>query len=96
MPHSMEGIPMETLQKELAEIKSEQKLQNSRISVLERVSDKHDTKISALDEKLNKIEENTTWIKRAIIGGIITLSVSVLGATVIAAVNGVFQNIFTK
>lgn len=31
-----------------------------------------DQQIMTLNEKLNKIEENTTWIKRSITGAIIT------------------------
>lgn len=37
-----------------------------------RVSDRQDQQIMTLNEKLNKIEENTTWIKRSITGAIIT------------------------
>ncbi|WP_250622266.1 hemolysin XhlA family protein, partial [Bacillus subtilis] len=35
-------------------------------------SDRQDQQIMTLNEKLNKIEENTTWIKRTITGAIIT------------------------
>jgi len=83
MPQSTEGIPMETLQKELAEIKSEQKLQSSRINNLERTTDRHDNQIVTLNDKLNKIEENTTWIKRTIMGGIITaICTGVIGGAI--------------
>lgn len=110
MPQTTGGYPMETLQKELAEIKSEQRLQNNRmtqlermcdkqderITSLERTSDKHGEKIDTLNQKLNKIDDNTTWIKRAMITGVITLFVSITGAIVIASINGVFENLFSK
>lgn len=74
---------METLQKELAEIKSEQKLQSARINNLERTTDRHDNQIVTLNEKLNKIDENTTWIKRKISGSIITaICTGVIGGAI--------------
>ncbi|MBU2660098.1 hemolysin XhlA family protein [Bacillus cabrialesii] len=59
-------------QQDLADIKGEQKALEQRVSALERVSDRQDQQIMTLNEKLNKIEENTTWIKRTITGAIIT------------------------
>ncbi|MCM3248658.1 hemolysin XhlA family protein [Bacillus amyloliquefaciens] len=59
-------------QKEMSEVKAEQKALEQRVSVLERSSDRHDQQIISLNEKLNKIDENTTWIKRTITGAIIT------------------------
>lgn len=63
---------MNLLEKEITEIKTEQKTLEQRVSVLERSSDRQDQQIMTLNEKLNKIEENTTWIKRTITGAIIT------------------------
>ncbi|OWP58499.1 protein xhlA [Bacillus velezensis] len=60
------------LQKEIMEMKTGQKAIEHRVNVLERVSDRQDQQIMTLNEKLNKIEENTTWIKRTITGAIIT------------------------
>ncbi|MBL4974791.1 hemolysin XhlA family protein [Bacillus halotolerans] len=60
------------LQREITEIKSENKTIEQRVNALERVSDRQDQQIMTLNEKLNKIEENTTWIKRSITGAIIT------------------------
>ncbi|MGF0221917.1 MULTISPECIES: hemolysin XhlA family protein [Bacillus] len=60
------------LQKEIMEMKTGQKAIEQRVNVLERVSDRQDQQIMTLNEKLNKIEENTTWIKRTITGAIIT------------------------
>ncbi|ERH54835.1 protein xhlA [Bacillus amyloliquefaciens EGD-AQ14] len=60
------------LQKEIMDMKTGQKAIEQRVNVLERVSDRQDQQIMTLNEKLNKIEENTTWIKRTITGAIIT------------------------
>ncbi|MGG1738794.1 hemolysin XhlA family protein [Bacillus velezensis] len=60
------------LQKEIMEMKAGQRSIEQRVNVLERVSDRQDQQIMTLNEKLNKIEENTTWIKRTITGAIIT------------------------
>lgn len=68
------------IQKEMAEFKLEQKSLERRVSSLERSSDRQDQQIMSLNEKLNKIEENTTWIKRTITGAIITaISTGIIG-----------------
>ncbi|WP_160203516.1 hemolysin XhlA family protein [Priestia megaterium] len=83
MSNSTEVQPMDTLQKELAEIKSEQKMLGNRLNQLERTTDRHDNQINTLNDKLNKIEENTTWIKRTIMGGIITaICTGVIGGAI--------------
>ncbi|AYK68212.1 protein xhlA [Bacillus subtilis subsp. subtilis] len=69
----MTEVPdVNVIQKEMAEFKLEQKSLERRVSSLERSSDRQDQQIMSLNEKLNKIEENTTWIKRTITGAIIT------------------------
>ncbi|MBL4964620.1 hemolysin XhlA family protein [Bacillus mojavensis] len=67
-----QDIDVNVFQQDLADIKGEQKALEQRVSALERVSDRQDQQIMTLNEKLNKIEENTTWIKRTITGAIIT------------------------
>ncbi|MEC2202485.1 hemolysin XhlA family protein [Bacillus subtilis] len=72
-----------SLQKEMAEFKIEQKSLERRVSSLERSSDRQDQQIMSLNEKLNKIEENTTWIKRTITGAIITaISTGIIGGAI--------------
>lgn len=74
---------MNSLEKEITEIKTEQKTLEQRVSVLERSSDRQDQQIMTLNEKLNKIEENTTWIKRTITGAIITaVSTGIIGGAI--------------
>ncbi|MFD6006909.1 hemolysin XhlA family protein [Bacillus subtilis] len=71
------------IQKEMAEFKLEQKSLERRVSSLERSSDRQDQQIMSLNEKLNKIGENTTWIKRTITGAIITaISTGIIGGAI--------------
>ncbi|WP_242450833.1 hemolysin XhlA family protein [Priestia endophytica] len=63
---------MKNIQNEITEIKGKLDTFNSRLYQVERSSDRHDQQIISLTDKLNKIEENTTWIKRTITGAIIT------------------------
>ncbi len=51
---------LEVFQKEITEMKADQKSLEQRVSTLERTSDRHDQQIISINEKLNKIEENTT------------------------------------
>ncbi|MGO0689059.1 hemolysin XhlA family protein, partial [Bacillus paralicheniformis] len=51
-----------------------------------------DQQIISINEKLNKIEENTTWIKRSITGAIITaVSTGIIGGAI-----AVFYNLLQK
>ncbi|MCJ8221453.1 hemolysin XhlA family protein [Bacillus licheniformis] len=82
----------EVFQKEIKEIKADQKTLEKRVSTLERTSERHDQQIISINEKLNKIEENTTWIKRSITGAIITaLSTGIIGGAI-----AVFYNLLQK
>lgn len=64
--------PVDTIHKKITEMKGKLETLITRVYALERVSERHDQQISTLNDKLSKIEENTTWIKRTIMGGIIT------------------------
>lgn len=78
-----QDIDVNVFQQDLADIKGEQKALEQRVSALERVSDRQDQQIMTLNEKLNKIEENTTWIKRTITGAIITaVSTGIIGGAI--------------
>ncbi|MEC1437435.1 hemolysin XhlA family protein [Bacillus sonorensis] len=69
MPQANE---FDVLKNEITEVKADQKTLEQRVITLERTSDRHDQQIISINEKLNKIEENTTWIKRSITGAMIT------------------------
>ncbi|MFE4119950.1 hemolysin XhlA family protein [Priestia sp. YIM B13486] len=83
MPKSTEGQPIETVHKELTEIKGKIDTLAARVYAVERTLDKHDQQIITLNEKLSKIEDNTTWIKCTIMGGIITaICTGVIGGAI--------------
>ncbi|MGD7007632.1 hemolysin XhlA family protein [Metabacillus sp. 84] len=79
MPQTAEG----SLDMPLTELKSEMKNLENRVNVLERTSDKHDQQIVIINTQLNKIEDNTTWIKRTITGAIVTaICTGVIGGAI--------------
>lgn len=74
---------MKTFQQDLAEVKGVLRTVEQRVLTLERVSDRQDQQIMTLNEKLNKIDENTTWIKRTITGAIVTaISTGIIGGAI--------------
>lgn len=74
------------IQQDVLDIKANQKTLEQRVNTLERNQDKHDQQIQSLNNQLNKIEENTTWIKRTITGAIITaVSTGVIGGVIALA-----------
>ncbi|MBL3648449.1 hemolysin XhlA family protein [Bacillus sp. RHFS10] len=89
----MTEVPdMNVFQQDLADLKGEHKALEQRVFALERVSDRQDQQIMTLNEKLNKIEENTTWIKRTITGAIITaISTGVIGGLI-----AIFYNVLQR
>ncbi|MPQ26699.1 hemolysin XhlA family protein [Bacillus paralicheniformis] len=87
-----EAPELDIFQKEVQEMKADQKSLEQRVSTLERTSDRHDQQIISINEKLNKIEENTTWIKRSITGAIITaVSTGIIGGAI-----AVFYNLLQR
>ncbi|ASB87369.1 protein xhlA [Bacillus glycinifermentans] len=82
----------DVLKNEITEVKADQKTLEQRVSTLERTSDRHDQQIISINEKLNKIEENTTWIKRSITGAIITAVCTL----VISGIAALFINFIQK
>lgn len=63
----------------------------NKIQELE-ISDRlQEREINAIKSTLTKIEDNTTWIKRAIIGAIITaVIVAVVGGLATVAINTIY------
>ncbi|WP_113885169.1 MULTISPECIES: hemolysin XhlA family protein [Cytobacillus] len=69
--------------KELKKMESRVFNLETRVNNLERTTDKHDHQIFSINEKLNKIDENTTWIKRTITGAIITaMCTGIIGGSI--------------
>lgn len=74
---------MNTNDKEITEMKGDIKALENRVNNLERTSDRHDQQIISMNEKLSKIDDNTTWIKRTITGAIIAaISTGVIGGAI--------------
>ncbi|PSA91468.1 protein xhlA [Bacillus atrophaeus] len=74
---------VKAFQQDLAEVKGVLRTVEQRVLTLERVSDRQDQQIMTLNEKLNKIDENTTWIKRTITGAIVTaISTGIIGGAI--------------
>jgi chromosome segregation ATPase len=76
-------------EKEIAEIKGDLRNIENRVNNLEKTTTRHDQQIISINEKLNKIDENTTWIKRTITAAIITaICTGIIGGAI-----AVFYNI---
>jgi chromosome segregation ATPase len=88
---TQEAATVNAYDKEITEMKGEIKSLENRVNTLERTTDRHDQQIVSINEKLSKIDENTTWIKRTITGAIITaICTGVIGGC-IAIVFTVFK-----
>ena len=57
--------------KEIAEIKGDLSNIENRVNNLEKITTRQEQQIISINEKLNNIDENTTWIKRTITQAII-------------------------
>ncbi|MBU8768710.1 hemolysin XhlA family protein [Cytobacillus pseudoceanisediminis] len=69
--------------KEIAEIKGDLRDIENRVNNLEKITTRQDQQIISINEKLNKIDENTTWIKRTITAAIITaISTGIIGGAI--------------
>lgn len=68
----MEARQLDSYDKDMVEAKADIKMLQKEVSDIKLTVTKHDVKIEAINKTLNKIEENTIWIKRTIIGAIIT------------------------
>ncbi|WP_339149928.1 MULTISPECIES: hemolysin XhlA family protein [unclassified Sutcliffiella] len=63
---------MNRYEQDMVDAKTEIKLLRNEVNDVKLTVAKHDVKIEAINKSINKIEENTTWIKRTIIGAIVT------------------------
>lgn len=80
---TQEAVSVNTHDKEITEMKGDIKALENRVNNLERTSDRHDQQIISMNEKLSKIDENTTWIKRTITAAIITaISTGIIGGAI--------------
>jgi len=88
MPNTTEVQPMDTTQKEIVEMKTDIKTLQKEVQELKQITTKHDGRIQAIENMLNNINENTTWLKR-------TITNAIIGAVCTGFIGGSIAIIFT-
>ena len=74
---------MNAYDKEITQMKQEIKLLEKDVADLKNKTSVHEEKINVINKTLDSINDNTTWIKRAIIGAIITaISTGLIGGAI--------------
>lgn len=68
----METVIVDSVQKEIVEMKSDIKSLEKAVQDLKTLTARHDEQIIAINLTLKEINDNTKWLKRAITGAIIT------------------------
>lgn len=63
---------MNTHDKDITQMKQDIKLLEKDVADLKNKTSVHEEQIKAINKTLDSINDNTTWIKRALIGAIIT------------------------
>jgi archaellum component FlaC len=87
-----EAVTMNSTEKEIMEMKSEIKDLKKDVEDLKRNDALQDQEIGTLKDTLKEISENTKWIKRAIITGVITASCTgIIGGSI-----AIIFNVFSK
>jgi septal ring factor EnvC (AmiA/AmiB activator) len=86
-----EAVTMNPTEKEMMEMKNDMKSMKKDIEDLKRKDALQDQEIGTLKDTLREISENTKWIKRAIITGVITASCTGIIGGSIAIIFNVFQ-----
>ncbi|MFP7225671.1 hemolysin XhlA family protein [Priestia filamentosa] len=88
MSQVAEGVPVNSYEKELVEMKNDIKTLEKEVSELKNTTIRHDEQISAINRTLESINENTTWIKR-------TITASIIGALTTGAI-GIVITVLTQ
>ncbi|MBT2717565.1 hemolysin XhlA family protein [Bacillus sp. ISL-57] len=78
----------QTIQKDIEELKKDNKESKEKIVELKRVTDFHERDIKDIKDTLKEINEDTKWLKRTITNAIVT-------ATISAVIGGVIAIVFT-
>jgi len=79
---------MDTTQKEILEMKTDIKSLQKEVQDLKQITTRHDGRIQAIENMLNNINENTTWLKR-------TITNAIIGAVCTGFIGGGIAIIFT-
>ncbi|MGZ0131900.1 hemolysin XhlA family protein [Priestia megaterium] len=88
MSQTAEVQPMDTTQKEIVEMKTDIKTLQKEVQELKQITTKHDGRIQVIENMLNNINENTTWLKR-------TITNAIIGAVCTGFIGGGIAIIFT-
>ncbi|MDP1471042.1 protein xhlA [Priestia megaterium] len=88
MSRPAEAQPMDTTQKEIVEMKTDIKSLQKEVQELKQITTRHDGRIQAIENMLNNINENTTWLKR-------TITNAIIGAVCTGFIGGGIAIIFT-
>lgn len=79
----MEAVGVNAQDKEIAEMKQDIKLLEKDVAELKNKTSIHEEQIKAINKTLDSINDNTTWIKRAVTGSIIAaVCTGVLGGAI--------------
>jgi DNA-binding transcriptional regulator GbsR (MarR family) len=88
MSQTAEAQPMDTTQKEIVEMKTDIKSLQKEVQELKQITTRHDGRIQAIENMLNNINENTTWLKR-------TITNAIIGAVCTGFIGGSIAIVFT-
>ncbi|MCA4155879.1 hypothetical protein ACFW0L_16550 [Priestia megaterium] len=66
MSQTTEAQSMDTTQKERVEMKTDIKALQKEVQELKQITTRRDGRIQAIENMLNSINENITWLKRTI------------------------------
>lgn len=79
---------MDITQKEIVEMKTDIKALQKEVQELKQITTRHDGRIQVIENMLNNINENTTWLKR-------TITNAIIGAVCTGFIGGGIAIIFT-
>lgn len=88
MSQTTEAQPMDITQKEIVEMKTDIKALQKEVQELKQITTRHDGRIQVIENMLNNINENTTWLKR-------TITNAIIGAVCTGFIGGGIAIIFT-
>ncbi len=74
---------LKSLADDVSRIREKQEVQAEKIDKLERADLLKEHRINDLSDKLSRIEENTTWLKRTITNALIVASLGAVGSILV-------------
>jgi len=74
---------LKSLADDVSRIRERQEVQAEKIDKLERADLLKEHRINDLSDKLSRIEENTTWLKRTVTNALIVASLGAVGSIVV-------------